>query len=156
MPTKRKASHTQNADEPTPTRRRTRSTVTNSPLSSPSRNPTSRGLHASPSTVRPAPNPPTESAALSTPTRKNSDKCLTRSQSKAYAAVHSRPPSGALSVEREDDNRSEDEHLLRKVAARKRSGTVPSTVSRLPRVFVEIVSPAPRSPKRLSAKAVAS
>ncbi len=157
MPTKRKASYTQNGDEPTPTRRRTRSTVANSPLSSPSRNTTSRGVHASPSTVRsPAPKPPPESATVSTPTRKNSDKFLTRSQSKAYAAVHSRPPSGALSVEREDDDRSEDEQLLRKVATRKRSGTVPSTVSRLPRVFVEIVSPAPRSPKRLTAKVVAS
>src|SRR6266852_3640114 len=129
MPTKRKASYTQNGDEPTPTRRRTRSTVANSPLSSPSRNTTSRGVHASPSTVRsPAPKPPPESATVSTPTRKNSDKFLTRSQSKAYAAVHSRPPSGALSVEREDDDRSEDEQLLRKVATRKRSGTVPSTV----------------------------
>jgi hypothetical protein len=156
MPTKRKASYTQNVDEPTPTRRRTRSTVADSPLSSPSRNPTSRGVHASPSTVRsPAPNPPPGSAAVSTPTRKNRDKCLTRSQSKASAAVHSRPPSGPLSVEREDDDRSGDE-LLRKVATRKRPGTVSSTVSRLPRVFVEIVSPAPRSPKRLSAKAVAS
>lgn len=156
MPTKRKASYTQNVDEPTPTRRRTRSTVANSPLSSPSRNPTSRDVNALPSTVRsPAPNPPPGSAAVSTPTRKNRDKYLTRSQSKASAAVHSRPPSRALSVEREDDDRSGDE-LLRKVATRKRPGTVSSTVSRLPRVFVEIVSPAPRSPKRLSAKAVAS
>jgi hypothetical protein len=155
MPTKRKASYTQNVDEPTPTRRRTRSTVANSPLSSPSRNPTSRGVHASPSTVRsPAPNHPPKSAAVSTPTRKNSDKRLTRSQSKASAAVHSRPPSGALAVEREDDELSEDELLLRKVATSKRSGTVSSTISRLPRVFVEIVSPAPRSPKRLPAKAV--
>jgi hypothetical protein len=157
MPTKRKASYTQDVDEPTPTRRRTRSTVANSPLSSPSRNRTSRAVHASPSTVRsPAPNPPPESAAVSTPTRNNRDKCLTRSQSKASAAVHSRPPSGALSVKRKDDDRSEDELLLRKAATKKRSGTVSSTVSRLPRVFVEIVSPAPGSPRRLSAKAVAS
>ena len=147
MPTKRKASHTQNVDEPTPTRRRTRSTAANSPLSSPSRNRTPRDVHASPSAVRsPAPIPPPKSAAVSTPTRKNSDKRLTRSQSKASAAVYSRPPSGALHVEREDDDRSEDELLLKKVAPRKRSGTV----SRLPRVFVEIVSPAPRTPKRLS------
>lgn len=150
MPTKRKASHTQNVDEPTPTRRRTSSTVANSPLSSPSRNPTSRAVHASPSNVR---SPAPESAAVSTPTRKNTDRRLTRSQSKASAAVHSRPSSGALFIEREDDDRSEDELLLRKVATKK---TVPSTVSRLPRVFVEIVSPAPRSPKRLLAKAVAS
>jgi hypothetical protein len=154
MPTKRKASYTRNADEPTPTRRRTHSTIANPRLSSPSRNPTSRAVHASPSNLRSsAPNPPPEPAAVSTPTRKNSDKRLTRSQSKASTAVHSRPPSGALSVEREDDDRSEDELLLRKVATRK---TVSSTVSRLPRVFVEIVSPAPRSPKRFSAKAVAS
>ena len=157
MPIKRKASYTQIVDEPTPTRRRTRSTAANSPLSSPSRNLTLRGVHASPSTVRSlAPNHPPASAAVSTPTKKNSDKCLTRSQSKASAAVHSRPPIEALSVELEDDNLSEDELLLRKVATRKRSGTISSAVSRLPRVFVEIVSPAPRSPKRLSVKAVAS
>ena len=143
MPTKRKASYTQDVDEPTPTRRRTRSTVANSALSSPSRNPTSRGvLRASPS------------IGVSTPTRKHSDKRLTRSQTKASSAVHSRPPSRALSVEREDDDRSEDELLLRKVTTNKRSGIVSSTVPRLPRVFVEIVSPAPRSPKHLTAKAV--
>ena len=154
MPTKRKASYTQNVDGPTPTRRRTRSTVTNSPLSSPSRNHTSRAVHASQSNVRsPAQNPASESAGVSTPTRKDSDKRLTRSQSKASAAVHSRPPSGAIFIEREDDDRSEDELLLKKVSSKK---TVTSTVSRLPRVFVEIVSPAPRSPKRLLAKAVAS
>jgi hypothetical protein len=157
MPTKRKASYTHNEDEPTPTRRRTRSTVANSPLASPSRYPTSRHVQASPSTVRSlALNPPPESIAVSTPTRKNSDKRLTRSQFKPSAAVFSRPPSGALHIEQEDDDRSEDEMLLRKVATRKRSGTVSSTVSRLPRVFVEIVSPAPMSPKRLSAKAIAS
>jgi len=155
MPSKRKASFTQNVDEPTPTRRRTRSTVAKSPLSSPTRNP-SRGVHTSPSAIwSPAPNPPPETAAVSTPMRKNGDKRLTRSQSKASAAVHSKPPSEALS-EREDDDRSEDELFLKKVTTRKKSGTVSSTVSRLPRVFVEIVSPAPRSPKRLSAKAVTS
>ena len=157
MPTKRKASYTQNVDEPTPTRRRTRSTVANSPLSSPSRNPKSRDVRASPSTARsPALNPAPESAAFLTPTRKNSDRCLTRSQAKASAAVHSRPPSGALHVKREDDGQSEDELFLRKVDTRKKSGTVSSTVSRLPRVFVEIASPAPMSPNRLAAKAVAS
>ena len=155
MPTKRKASYTQDVDEPTPTRRRTRSTVANSALSSPSRNPTSRGvLRASPSTVRSPPNHPPKSVGVSTPTRKHSDKRLTRSQTKASSAVHSRPPSRALSVEREDDDRSEDELLLRKVTTNKRSGIVSSTVPRLPRVFVEIVSPAPRSPKHLTAKAV--
>ncbi len=152
MPTKRKASYTQNIDEPTPTRRRTRSTVANSPLSSSSRNLVS---HASPSAVRsPAPNPAPESTAVSTPTTKNSDKRLTRSQSKASAAVYSRPPSGPPSGEQEDDDQSEDELLLRKIARKKGSGTVSSNVSRLPRVFVEIVSPAPRSPKHLTAKAV--
>lgn len=157
MPTKRKAPYTRDVDEPTPTRRRTRSTVANSPVLSPSRNPTSRGVLASPSTVRsPVSNPPPESAVVSTPTRNGSDKCLTRSQSKASAAAHPRPPSGALSVEREDDDPSEDELLLRKAAIRKRLGTVSSTVPRRPRVFVEIVSPAPRTPKRLSAKAVPS
>ena len=87
--------------------------------------------------------------------RKNSDKRLTRSQTKASAAVHSKAPNEALS-EREDDDPSEDELFLKKVTTRKKSGTVSSTVSRLPRVFVEIVSPAPRSPKRLLAKAVTS
>ena len=128
--------------------------VANSPLSTPSRNPKSRGVRASPSTARsPTPNPPPESAAVSTPTRKNSDKCLTRSQSKAFA---SRPPSGALHAKREDDDQPEDELLIRKIATKKRTRAVSSTVSRLPRVFVEIVSPAPRSPKRLSVKGVAS
>lgn len=157
MPTKRKASYTRDVDEPTPTRRRTRSTVANSPVLSPSRNPTSRGVRASPFTIRsPVPSPPLGSAVVSTPTRKSSDKCSTRSQSKATAAAHSRSPSGALSVEREDDDPSEDELLPRKVAIKKRSGTVSSTVPRLPRVFVEIASPAPRTPKRLSAKAAPS
>src|SRR5258708_14966655 len=153
---KRKASYTQNVDEPTPTKRRTRSTVANSPFSSPSRASKSQGVHALPSTVRsPAPNTPPESAAFSTPTRK-SDKRVTRSQSKASAVVHSRLPSGVLSSDREDDDRSEDKLLLRKVATRKKSKTVSSKVSELPRVFVEIVSPAPRTPKHLTAKAVAS
>jgi origin recognition complex subunit 4 len=157
MPTKRKASDAHNVDEPIATRRRTRSTVASSPFSSPSRNPLSRVVHASPSTARsPARTPPPESAAFSTPTRKNSDKRLTRSQSKASAAVHSKPPSGVLSSERKGDDRSEDELLLGKVATKKRQGTVSSKVSRLPRVFVEIVSPAPRTPKHLAAKAVAS
>jgi origin recognition complex subunit 4 len=151
MPTKRKVSYTENVDEPTPTRRRTRSTVAGSP-------PSSRNLdvHTSPSTIRnPAPNRPPESAAFSTPTRKNSDKRLTRSQSKASAVVHSKPPSGVFSDEQVDD-RPENELLLRKVNTRKRPGIVSSKVSQLPRVYVEIVSPAPRTPKHLKAKAVAS
>lgn len=149
MPTKRKLSYTQNVDEPTATRRRTRSTVASSPLLSPSRNPKSRGVHTSPST-------PPASVVFSTPTGNNSDKRLTRSQSKASAVVHSKPPSGVLSSEQEDDDRYEDESLLRKVNTRDRPRTVSSKVSRLPRVFVEIVSPAPRTPKHLTSKVAAS
>lgn len=152
MPTKRKVSYTQNVDEPTPTRRRTHSTVTSSP-------PPSRSLdvHASPSTIRnPSPNRPPESATFSTPTRKSSDKRLTRSQSKSSAVVLSKPPSGALSDEQEDEDQPEDELLPRKVSTRKRPGIVSSKVSRRPRVYVEIVSPAPRTPKHLTAKVVAT
>ena len=158
MPPKRKVSYTQNADEPTPTRRRTRPTIPSSPVSSPSRNLRSQGAaQASPSTVRsPAINLPPESAAFSTPKRKNGDKRLTRSQSKASAAVHPTPPSGVRSGEREDDDRSEDELLLKNVTTKKRTGTVSSKVPRLGRVYVEVVSPAPRStPKHLTAKVVA-
>jgi origin recognition complex subunit 4 len=156
MPTKRKVSDTHNVDEPIATRRRTRSKAASSPISSPPRNPLSRVVHASPSTARSPARTPPDSAAFSTPTKKNSDKRLTRSQSKASAVVHSKPPpSGVRSSERKDDDRSEDELLLGKVAIRKRPETVSSKVSRLPRVFVEIVSPAPRTPKHLTAKAVA-
>jgi hypothetical protein len=81
---------------------------------------------------------------------------VTRSQSKASAVVHSRLPGGVLSSDREGDDRSEDKLLLGKVATRKRLKTFSSKVSELPRVFVEIVSPAPRTPKHLTAKAVAS
>jgi origin recognition complex subunit 4 len=157
MPPKRKVSNAQNADEPTPTRRRTRSTIPSSPVSSPSRNLRSQGAQqgaqASPSTVRsPALNLPPESAAFSTPTRKNVDKRLTRSQFKASAVVRPTPPSGVLSGHREDADRSEDELLLKKATTKKGPGTVSSKVPRLGRVYVEVVSPAPRTPKHLTAK----
>ncbi|KAI0000066.1 origin recognition complex subunit 4 C-terminus-domain-containing protein [Russula vinacea] len=46
--------------------------------------------------------------------------------------------------------------LRMKVSTRKRPGIVSSKVSRRPRVYVEIVSPAPRTPKHLTAKVVAT
>lgn len=158
MPPKRKASHTQNVEEPTATRRRTRSTIASSPVSSPSRNLRSQGAQASPSTVKsPAQNPPSKSAAPSTPKRKNDDKRLTRSQSKVSAVVHPKPQSGVHSGEREDDGRrSEDELLLRSATTKRRPGIVSSKIPRLDRVYVEVDSPAPRTPKHLTAKVVAS
>lgn len=160
MPTKRKASISQNADEHTATRRCTRSVAASFSSSSPSRNPLSQGVHASPpSTIKgPVPEPPPEFVAFSTPTRKYGDKRLTRSQIKASAAIHSRPPSVVTPRDREDDQ-SEDELLFlpnRKATKKKGSGKASSKVSQLPRVFVEIVSPAPRTPKHLTVKAVAS
>lgn len=158
MPPKRKASHTQNVEEPTATRRRTRPTITSSPVSSPSRTLRSQGAQASPSTVKsPAQNPPSKSAAPSTPKSKNDDKRLTRSQSKASAVGHPKPQSGVHSGEREhDDRRSEDEQLLRSATTKKRPGIVSSKIPRLDRVYVEVESPAPRTPKHLTAKYDAS
>jgi hypothetical protein len=156
MPPKRKASFSQKSDEPPATRQRTRSIAAN--FSSPSRSPLSRGVNASPSSVRSPVKPLPEPAPSSTPMRDDNDKRLTRSQTKRSAIVHSKR-RGVSSSDREDDQ-SEDELILpsKKMKNRKRSENVSSTASKvspLPRVFVEIVSPASRIPKHLAAKAVA-
>jgi hypothetical protein len=160
MPTKRKASLTQNKDEPTATRRCTRATAASFSSSTALPNPPTRGVHASPtSTVKsPGPKPPPESTTFSTPKRKDSDRRLTRSQTKVSSVVNSRPPNRALTSDREDDQSDDELASLpnKKVTNRKGSEKSPTKASQLPRVFVEILSPAPRTPKHLTAKAVAS
>jgi len=93
-----------------------------------------------------------------TPTRKTRDQRLTRSQTKVSAVVHSTPPSRDPLTDSEDVQ-SEDGRVLlptRKVTNGRRSKKAPSKPSQLPRVFVEIVSPAPRTPKLLTPKTIAN
>jgi hypothetical protein len=158
MPIKRKASTSQTLDEHIATRRCTRSTATS--LTAPSRNSLPHNAHASPvSSVRsPTTGPSAESTTLTTPMRKGSERRLTRSQIKASPVVRSvtpcRIPPG--DHDQEDDD-SEDELLLsptRKFVGDKRSENLPTRLSQLPRVYVEIVSPSPRSSKRIKAKIV--
>lgn len=159
MPAKRKASITQNqGDEPTATRRRTRTTTTSFSSSTPSRNPSSQGVHVSSlSAIKsPVQKPPPESTAFSTQDRKGNDRRLTRSQAKASSEIHSRPPSGVHTSDGEDDQSEDELSFLpnRRATNKKRSEKSPTKVSQLPRVFVEIVSPAPRTPKHLTTNVI--
>ena len=153
MPAKRKASASQTLDEPDATRRRTRSNATD--LSSPSRKSQPQHLSGSqPRVRRPAPNHSARSARSPSPTRKARDKRLTRSQANTPLDVPSESPHADIPSDHEDPA-SEDELLLspnRKVAKKKRQETVLSKPSQLPRVYVEIKSPAPHPSKRLQAK----
>ena len=156
MPAKRKASPNQAIDEHISTRRRTRSTAAS--FSTPSRNSLLQRTHASPaSSVRsPMPHPSAGPTFLTTPTRKESDRRLTRSQTKPSTVVRSTTPRRVSPSDQEDDN-SEDELLLspsKKVTSEKREDRVSSKLTQLPRVYVEIVSPAPRSSKRIKANVV--
>jgi origin recognition complex subunit 4 len=148
MPAKRKASASQNPDEPIATRRRTRTTAASLSSLTLSRNPVSQEVHPSP------PKQSSESTTFSTPKRKKeNDKRLTRSQTKASSAVHSIPQNG-VPISDQEDSQSEDELSFlpaRKVTNMKRSEKVPAKVPQLPRVFVEILSPARRTPKHLTA-----
>jgi len=156
MPAKRKASTTQE-DEPIATRRRTRATTASFPSSTRSRNPSSQGVHVSPlSPIKsPVPKPTPECTTLSTPNRKDNNRRLTRSQVKESAEVHPKPPSGVHTSDREDDQSEDELSFLpnRKATNKKKSEKVSTKVPQLPRVFVEIVSPAPRTPKQLTTNA---
>lgn len=147
MPAKRKASASQNPDEPIATRRRTRTTAASLSSLTLSRNPLPREVHPSPPKQLP------ESTTFSTPKRKDDDKRLTRSQTKASSAVHSLPQNGDPISDR-DDSQSEDELSFlpaRKATNMKRSERVSAKAPQLPRVFVEILSPARRTPKHPTA-----
>jgi origin recognition complex subunit 4 len=159
MPAKRKASITQGPeDEPIATRRRIRTKTTSFSSETPSRNPSPRGVHVSPlsPTKGPVPKPPPESTAFSTPDRKGNDRRLTRSQVKASSEVCSKPPSGVHTSDREDDESDDELSFLpkRRATNKKPLEEVSAKVPRLPRVFVEIVSPAPRTPKHLTTNAI--
>ena len=149
IPTKRKASAGQTLDEPGATRRRTRSSAANP---SPSRDSQLQDSSTSqPSNVRRrAPNSSARFAPLPSPTKKAREKLLTRSQAKG-TLVHSGSPRAAIPSDQEDPE-SEDELLLppnRKGVKKKRQETVSSKSSHLPRVYIEIISPAPHPSKRL-------
>jgi|SRR6267142_2567317 len=146
MPAKRKASVSQNPDEPIATRRRTRTTAASLSSLTLSRNPLSQEVHPSPPKQLP------ESTTFSTPKRKDDDKRLTRSQTKASSAVHTIPRNGVPISDREG-SQSEDElsFLPARKATMKRSERVPAKVPQLPRVFVEILSPARRTPNHPTA-----
>jgi hypothetical protein len=148
MPAKRKASVSHNPDEPIATRRRTRATALSSLTLSP--NPLSQEVHPSPPKRLP------ESTTFSTPKRKDDDKRLTRSQTKASSVVHTIPRNGVPISDRED-SQSEDELSFlpaRKATDVKRSKRVPAKVPQLPRVFVEILSPAHQTPKHPTANPI--
>ena len=160
MATKRKASANQALDEPIATRRRTRSTVASS--ANPSRNSLLPSTHASPvSSVRNLiPRPSAESTILTTPSRKESERRLTRSQVKTSPVVRLATPCQVSPSDRgQEDDISEDELLLspsKKVTGEKRPENSPTKLTQLPRVYVEIVSPASRFSKRVKAKVATS
>ena len=144
MPAKRKASVSQNPDEPIATRRRTRTTTASLSSLTLSRNPLSQEIHSSP------PKQPPEST--STPKRKDNDKRLTRSQTKASSI-----PQNGVPISDREESQSEDELSFlpaRKVTDMKRSEKVSAKVPQLPRVFVEILSPARRTPKHPTANPI--
>jgi origin recognition complex subunit 4 len=152
MPAKRKASASETLDEPDATRRRTRSSAANI---SPFRDSQPQDPSASrPSSVRRrAPNSSARSAPSPSPTKKAREKLLTRSQAKA-PLVQSESSHVGIPNDQEDP-RSENELLLspnRKGGKKKRQETA-SKPSQLPRVYVEIISPAPHPSKRLQANA---
>jgi origin recognition complex subunit 4 len=162
MPAKRKASITQNQeDEPIATRRRTRTSTASFPSETPSRNPSSsQGAHVSRlSEIKsPVQKPSPESTTFSTPNRKGDDRRLTRSRSqvKGSSEIHSRPLRGVHTSDREDDQSEDELSFLpnRRATNKKKSEKASTKVSQLPRVFVEIVSPAPRTPKHLTTGAI--
>ena len=142
MPAKRKATTSQTLDEPDATRRRTRSHTAN--LSSPSRETQLQDPNASQPPTSSVRRPSTRSVPLPSPTRKERGKLLTRSQAKAPLGRRADSPSD------QEDADSEDELLLSPtMKKKKRQETKPS---QLPRVYVEIISPAPHPSKRLLAK----
>ena len=149
MPTKRKASTSHTLDEPDATRRRTRSQTTN--ISSPSRDSQLRDPNASQPPTSSVQRPSARSVPLPNPTRKERGKLLTRSQAKA--PLGSQSPHADFPSDQED-TRSEDDVLLLSPSRKKkkRQETASSKPSQLPRVYVEIISPAPHPSKRLLAK----
>ncbi|KAH9049591.1 origin recognition complex subunit 4 C-terminus-domain-containing protein [Lactarius hengduanensis] len=153
MPAKRKATTSQTLDEPDATRRRTRSNAAN--LSSPSRESQLKDPNASQpltsSVRRRAPNRSTRSVPSPSPTGKGREKLLTRSQAKAPLVVHSETPHADFPSDQEDAQ-SDDELLLSPNRKKKRQETASLKPSQLPRVYVEIVSPARHPSKRPPAK----
>jgi origin recognition complex subunit 4 len=156
MPAKRKASTSQALDEPIATRRRT--CLAAPSLTSPSRNSLQHSTTSSPaSRVRsPISRPSAESTTLTTPTRKESERRLTRSQIKAPAVIRSVTPRRVSPSDHDQEGDSSQDELLlspsKKVTSEKRPENPPTKLTQLPRVYVEIVSPAPRSSKRIKAK----
>ncbi|KAH9061021.1 origin recognition complex subunit 4 C-terminus-domain-containing protein [Lactarius vividus] len=152
MPAKRKVSTSQTLDEPDATRRRTRSNAAN--LSSPSRESQLKDPNASQpptsSVRRRAPNRVAKSVPSPSPTGKERDKHLTRSQAKAPHVVHSETPHADVPSDQEDV-KSDDELLLSPNRKTKRQ-EMALKPSQLPRIYVEIISPAPHPSKRLLAK----
>lgn len=146
MPAKRKASTSQTLDEPDATRRRTRSHAVN--LSSPSRGSQDPNASQPPSSVR---RPSARSVLLPSPTKKERGKLLTRSQAKA--PLDSESPHADFPSDQEDATLGNE--LLLSPSRKKKKGqeTVSSKPSQLPRVYVEILSPASNPSKRLLAKA---
>jgi len=145
MPAKRKASTSQKLDEPDATRRRTRSHTANP---SPSRKSQPQDPNASQPPTSSVRRPSARSVPLPSPTRKERGKLLTRSQ--ARAPLGSESPHADCPSDQEEDAMSADELLLS--PKKKRQETVSSKPSHLPRVYVEIISPAPHPSKRLPAK----
>ena len=161
MPAKRKASITQNKeDEPIATRRRTRTSIASFPSETPSRNPSSQGAHVSRlSEIKsPVQKPPPESTTPSTPNRKGDDRRLTRSRSqiKVSSEIHPRPLRGVHTSDQEDDQSEDELSFLpnRRATSKKIPEKASTKTPQLPRVFVEIVSPAPRTPKHLRTNAI--
>ncbi|KAH9076981.1 origin recognition complex subunit 4 C-terminus-domain-containing protein [Lactarius deliciosus] len=104
--------------------------------------PAKRKATTTSSVLRHAPNRSTRSVPSPSPTRKGREKLLTRSQAKDASYF----PSD------QEDAQSDDELLLSPNRKKKRQETTSLKPSQLPRVYVEIVSPAPHPSKRPPAK----
>ncbi|KAN0132509.1 Origin recognition complex (ORC) subunit 4 C-terminus domain containing protein [Lactarius tabidus] len=149
MPAKRKASTSQTLDEPDATRRRTRSSAAANVSPSRDSQPQDPSTSQPSSVRRRAPNSSARSAPSPSPTKKAREKLLTRSQAKT-PLVHAESSHAGIPNNQEEP-RSEDELLQspnRKGVKKKRPETS-SKPSQLPRVYVEIISPAPHLSKRL-------
>jgi hypothetical protein len=145
MPAKRKASTSQTLEEPDATRRRTRSHTAN--LSSPSQKSQLQDPNVSQPRVR---RPSARSVPLPSSTRKERGKLLAHSQAKA--PLGSESPHAGFPSDQEDAMSGDELLLSPKRKKEKRQETVSSKPSHLPRVYVEIISPAPHPSKRLPAK----
>ena len=149
MPAKRKASTSQTLEEPDATRRRTRSHAAN--LSPPSRKSQLQDPNVSQPPTSSVRRPSAKSVPLPSPTRKERGKLLTRSQAKG--PLGSESPHADFPSDQEENSMSGDELLLSpNRQKKKRQETASSKPSQLPRVYVEIISPAPHPSKRLPAK----